>query len=91
MCCFGCGNSLYEEEYYNKVGKDLNNYLLKLNGNILYDITLGDNNISRTKNGDIDSDFDIWINNIKNLFKINYNITKKNKSDNKKNKVISCV
>eukprot|EP01084_Bolivina_argentea_P067247 122507_1 len=63
MGVFGLCNSLYDDDY-NKVAKTLHNNLLLLGAVPLIPLGLGDNNVSRTDDGDLSNDFNLWMNKI---------------------------
>ncbi|XP_067119220.1 S-adenosyl-L-methionine-dependent tRNA 4-demethylwyosine synthase TYW1-like isoform X2 [Centruroides vittatus] len=56
---FGLGNSLYGENF-NKVSKELDEWLNKLEAERILDVGLGDENTAESKNGDIHLDFVEW-------------------------------
>lgn len=56
---FGLGNSVYGENF-NKVSKELDEWLNKLEAKKIIDIGLGDENTIENKNGDIYLDFMEW-------------------------------
>ncbi|XP_023215688.1 S-adenosyl-L-methionine-dependent tRNA 4-demethylwyosine synthase-like isoform X2 [Centruroides sculpturatus] len=56
---FGLGNSLYGENF-NKVSKELDEWLNKLEAERIMDVGLGDENMAESKNGDIHLDFVEW-------------------------------
>ncbi|KAK3084453.1 hypothetical protein FSP39_013792 [Pinctada imbricata] len=56
---FGLGNSLYSE-HYNEVGRKIDRYLHELSGQRILSVGLGDENVSASKMGGIEADFDAW-------------------------------
>jgi len=56
---FGLGDSLYTE-HYNTVGRDVDRFLHQLQGNRVHPLGLGDENVSNSKAGSLEGDFDIW-------------------------------
>ena len=66
---FGLGNSLYSD-YFNTIGKNCDKYLFQLSAERISPLSLGDENVSESKNGSIDEDFNVWkdkfLTNIKN-------------------------
>lgn len=56
---FGLGNSLYSD-YFNTVGKNCDKFLFQLSAERVSPLSLGDENVSESKNGSIDEDFQVW-------------------------------
>lgn len=60
---FGCGNSLYEENY-NKVAKRVDECLHKLSATRCFPLGEGDENVAKSKHGCQELDFDAWANDV---------------------------
>jgi len=56
---FGLGNSLYSD-HYNTVGRDVDRFLHQLQGERIHPLGLGDENVSNSKAGSMEGDFDSW-------------------------------
>lgn len=56
---FGLGDSLYTE-HYNTVGRDVDRFLHQLQGDRVHPLGLGDENVSNSKAGSMEGDFDDW-------------------------------
>jgi len=56
---FGLGDSLYSD-HYNTVGRDVDRFLHQLQGDRVHPLGLGDENVSNSKAGSMEGDFDIW-------------------------------
>jgi len=56
---FGLGDSLYTE-HYNTVGRDVDRFLHQLQGDRVHPLGLGDENVSNSKAGSMEGDFDAW-------------------------------
>jgi len=56
---FGLGDSLYSD-HYNTVGRDVDRFLHQLQGERIHPLGLGDENVSNSKAGSIEGDFDSW-------------------------------
>jgi len=56
---FGLGDSLYTE-HYNTVGRDIDRFLHQLQGDRVHPLGFGDENVSNSKAGSMEGDFDDW-------------------------------
>jgi len=56
---FGLGDSLYTE-HYNTVGRDVDWFLHQLQGDRVHPLGFGDENVSNSKAGSMEGDFDDW-------------------------------
>merc|ERR1712179_258732 len=56
---FGLGDSLYSD-HYNTVGRDVDRFLHQLQGDRVHPLGLGDENVSNSKAGSMEGDFDNW-------------------------------
>lgn len=65
---FGLGNSFYKENF-NKVAIKVDKWLQKLQGSRLKKLYLGDENVSNSKGGSIEKDFEIWASELLYLLK----------------------
>eukprot|EP00088_Acartia_fossae_P021358 TRINITY_DN2281_c0_g1_i1.p1 TRINITY_DN2281_c0_g1~~TRINITY_DN2281_c0_g1_i1.p1 ORF type:complete len:728 (-),score=124.16 TRINITY_DN2281_c0_g1_i1:329-2512(-) len=59
FCVFGLGNSLYADNF-NVIAKNIDSFLGQLSGERWLPICLGDENVSESKNGSIEQDFQVW-------------------------------
>ena len=57
---FGCGNSLYDENYI-RAARHLEHLFLKLNARPMFYLGEGDGNVSRDDDGTMESDFSEWM------------------------------
>ncbi|XP_015269120.1 PREDICTED: S-adenosyl-L-methionine-dependent tRNA 4-demethylwyosine synthase [Gekko japonicus] len=56
---FGLGNSLYAD-HYNTVGRSIDRWLWMLGASRILSCTKGDSNVSKSKHGSIEADFEAW-------------------------------
>ena len=56
---FGLGNSLYSDNF-NTIGKNCDKFLHQLSGERISSLKLGDENVSESKNGSLEGDFEAW-------------------------------
>lgn len=56
---FGLGNSLYAE-HFNTVAKNCDKFFYQLSARRYHSLGLGDENVSQSKNGCIEKDFEVW-------------------------------
>lgn len=63
---FGLGNSFYGDNF-NTVAKNVDKWLCKLQGTRVIKLGLGDENVSESKNGSIENDFEVWAKDLINV------------------------